>query len=40
LPVVMHAELQRLVCIDGCVVVLNGGVMNQFVLSLGPGFRF
>jgi len=40
LPVVMHAELQSLVCIGGCVVVLNGGVMNQFVLSLGPGFRF
>ena len=40
LPIVMHAELQRLVCIGGCVVVLNGGVMNQFVLSFGPGFRF
>jgi hypothetical protein len=40
LPIVMHAELQRLVCIRGCIVVLNGGIMNQFVLSLGPGFRF
>lgn len=40
LPIVMHAELQRLVCVDGCVVVLNGGIMNQFVFSLGPGFRF
>ena len=40
LPVVMHAELQRLVCAGGCIVVLNGGVMNQFVFSLGPGFRF
>ena len=40
LPIVMHAELQRLVCVGGCIVVLNGGVMNQFVLSLGPGFRF
>ena len=40
LPIVLHSELQRLVCISGCVVVLNGGVMNQFVLSLGPGFRF
>jgi hypothetical protein len=40
LPIVMHAELQRLVCIGGCVVVLTGGVMNQFVLSFGPGFRF
>jgi hypothetical protein len=40
LPIVMHAELQRLVCAGGCVVILNGGVMNQFVLSLGPAFRF
>lgn len=40
LPIVMHAELQRLVCVGGCIVVLNGGVMNQFVFSLGPGFRF
>jgi hypothetical protein len=40
LPVVMHAELQRLVCAGGCIVVLNGGVMNQFVFSVGPGFRF
>jgi hypothetical protein len=40
LPIVMHAEIQRLVCVGGCVVVLNGGVMNQFLLSLGPGFRF
>jgi hypothetical protein len=40
LPIVMHAEIQRLVCAGGCIVVLNGGVMNQFVFSLGPGFRF
>lgn len=40
LPIVMHAELQRLVCISGCIVVLNGGIMNQFVLTLGPAFRF
>jgi hypothetical protein len=40
LPIVMHAELQRLVCVGGCIVVLNGGVMNQFVFSVGPGFRF
>jgi hypothetical protein len=40
LPIVMHAELQRLVCTGGCVVVLNGGVMNQLLLSFGPGFRF
>ena len=40
LPIVMHAELQRLVCVAGCVVVLNGGIMNQFLLSVGPAFRF
>ncbi len=40
LPIVMSAELQRLVCAGGCVVVLNGGVMNQFVFSAGPSFRF
>jgi hypothetical protein len=40
LPIVMHAELQRLVCSGGCIVVLNGGVMNQFVFSAGPSFRF
>ena len=40
LPIVMHAELQRLVCVSGCIVVLNGGIMNQFVFTLGPAFRF
>jgi hypothetical protein len=40
LPIVMHAELQRLICTVGCVVVLNGGVMNQFQISAGPAFRF
>lgn len=40
LPLVMHTELQKLVCVGGCVVVLNGGVMNQFEVSLGPAFRF
>ena len=40
LPTVMQAELQRLVCAGGCVVVLNGGLMNQFHLSIGPAFRF
>jgi hypothetical protein len=40
LPIVMHTELQRLVCVSGCIVVLNGGVMNQFVFSVGPAFRF
>jgi len=40
LPIVLHAELQRLVCVSGCIVVVNGGVMNQFVFSLGPSYRF
>ncbi len=40
LPTLMHTELQTLVCAGGCVVVLNGGVMNQFEVSIGPSFRF
>jgi hypothetical protein len=40
LPIVMNTELQRLVCAAGCIVVLNGGVMNQFLLSFGPDLRF
>ena len=40
LPMVMQAELQRVVCGGGCVVALDGGVMNQFQFSAGPSFRF
>jgi len=40
LPTLMYGELQTLVCAGGCVVALNGGVMNQFELSIGPSFRF
>jgi hypothetical protein len=41
MPVVMHAELQRLVCAGGaCTFALSGGIMNQFEVSLGPAFRF
>lgn len=40
LPMVMHAELQSLVCTGGCVVVLTGGLMNQFNVTIGPAFRF
>ena len=41
MPVVMNAELQRLVCVGGaCTFALSGGVMNQFEVSLGPAFRF
>jgi hypothetical protein len=39
-PIVMQGELQRAVCYAGCVVILNGGVANQFQLSIGPAFRF
>jgi hypothetical protein len=41
LPVVMTAEIQRLVCVGGaCTFALGGGIMNQFEVSLGPAFRF
>jgi hypothetical protein len=40
LPIVMHTELQKLVCVGGCIVVLNGGIMNQFQVTFGPAFRF
>jgi hypothetical protein len=40
LPIVLHAELQTLVCAGGCTVVLNGGISNQFQVSVGPAFRF
>ena len=40
LPMVMHADLQQVVCTAGCVVVLGGGVMNQFEVTVGPTFRF
>jgi len=40
LPMVMHAELQRVVCAGGCIVALTGGVMNQFDVMIGPAFRF
>jgi hypothetical protein len=40
LPMLMHADIQRVVCAGGCVVALGGGLMNQFEFSLGPVFRF
>jgi hypothetical protein len=40
LPIVMHAELQRVVCVGGCIVLLDGGLLNQFSVSVGPSFRF
>jgi len=40
LPMVMHADLQQVVCTTGCVVVLGGGVMSQFEVTVGPTFRF
>jgi len=40
LPMVMHADLQQVVCTTGCVVVVGGGLMNQFEVTVGPTFRF
>ncbi len=40
LPIVMDAELERVVCAGGCIVALSGGLMNQFQVSVGPIFRF
>jgi hypothetical protein len=40
LPMVMHADIQRIACIAGCVVALSGGLMNQFEVNVGPVFRF
>jgi len=40
LPMVMNAEVQRLICAGGCVVALGGGLMNQFEFTVGPVFRF
>jgi hypothetical protein len=40
LGVVMDAQLQRLVCATSCLVLVNGGVMNQIQISVGPAFRF
>lgn len=40
LPMVMHAEVQRVICVGGCVVALGGGLLNQFEFTVGPVFRF
>jgi hypothetical protein len=40
LPVVMHADVQSVVCTGGCIVAIGGGLMNQFQMSFGPTFRF
>ncbi len=40
LPIVMHAELQRVICAGGCIVALDGGLLNQFSITIGPSFRF
>jgi hypothetical protein len=40
LPMVMHASVQSIICSSGCIVTLNGGLMNQFQLTAGPIFRF
>jgi len=40
LPIVLQADVQRLVCTAGCIVLLGGGLMNRFEFSIGPTFRF
>jgi hypothetical protein len=40
LPIVLHAELQQLVCSGGCIIALTGGITNQFDFSVGPVFKF
>lgn len=40
LPMVMYADVQRVLCTATCFVTLNGGVMNQFAVNVGPVFRF
>ena len=40
LPIVMQSELQRVVCRVSCIVALDGGILNQFQVSVGPAFRF
>jgi len=35
LPMLMEAEGQNVVCAAGCIVVLNGGLMNQFAVTAG-----
>lgn len=40
LPMLMQAEVQKVVCAGGCITVLNGGLMNQFAVTVGPIFRF
>jgi hypothetical protein len=40
LPMLMHSDVQRVVCAGGCVVALGGGLMNQFEFNVGPVFRF
>ena len=40
LPMVLHTELQSIVCNRGCIVALNGGMTSQFQVTIGPAFRF
>ena len=40
LPIVMHAQVQQVICTGGCIVSIGGGVMNQFEVTVGPTFRF
>ena len=40
LPMLMEADVQKVVCAGRCVVTPDGGLMSQFAVSGGPIFRF
>ncbi len=40
LPTLMQGSVQKVVCSGGCIVTVNGGLLNQFQVTFGPTFRF
>ncbi len=40
LPTIMTADVQALLCTGGCVFAVNGGVVSQFNVTVGPAYRF
>jgi hypothetical protein len=40
LPIILNTNVQKVVCVGGCIVILGGGVVNQLTLSVGPIFQF
>ena len=39
LPTAMQSAVQQVTCVSGCVIILGGGLMNQFEFAVGPVFR-